>query len=197
MGIAQTAGSAYVCFMSVSTIDPARLRLAVAGVATLIVFAGAFAIAQFPSDADARKKVNRRVGVYQGAVETGGKVSFRITKKLRVVEFRATNVPQRCYTEPLVDPATQEQPKGTVTFGAPTMKLDKGGKFSYVNFPGYRPGLQPGPYREIMLKGKPTSGTKFEGKVFLHTANGNTDVPGTEVCTTGEPDWTASKLAKR
>ncbi len=73
------------------------------------------------------------------------------------------------------------------------MPLDGNGNFSYVNFPGYRPGLQPGPYREIKLKGKPKSSSTYQGKVFLHTANGNTEMPGTEICTTGDADWTAKK----
>lgn len=146
--------------------------------------------------ADGKAKVNRRVGTYKGTVETGGTVSFRITRGKKVVGFAATGVPQRCYTAPLTDPAAQEQPKGTVTFGPPTMSLEQGGKFFHANFSDL-PGRQPGPFRELRVQGKPRSATKFEGKVFLHTANGNQEVPGTEVCTTGEPKWTARKVGRR
>jgi len=162
----------------------------------VLLFAGALMTTATAELAEA-KKVNRRVGAYAGTVETGGTVRFRINKKRRVVGFTASNVPQRCFTTPLVDPAVQEQPNGTVVFGAPSMALDRSSNFFYVNFPGFRPGLQPGPFREIRVQGKPKSGSTYSGKVFLHTANGNTDVPGTQVCTTGEPDWTARKLARK
>ena len=179
------------------TVTNLRQRLGVALAGTILVFTGVFATAEVSGVADAKKKkkVNRRVGAYQGAVETGGMVSFRITKNRQVVGFTASNVPQRCYTAPLTDPAAQEHPNGTVQFTAPTMAANEG-RFFYQSWDGFRPGLQPGPFREIRVQGKPISGTTIEGKVFLHTANGNTDAAGTEVCTTGEPDFTARKLAQ-
>jgi hypothetical protein len=161
-----------------------------------VICVGVLSAAPAVELADAKAKVNRRVGTYKGTVETGGTVSFRITRGRKVVGFTATGVPQRCYTAPLTDPVTQEQPKGTVTFGPPTMSLDGGGKFFHANFSGL-PGRQPGPFREIRVQGKPRSATKFEGKVFLHTANGNQEVAGTEVCTTGEPEWIASKVGRK
>jgi hypothetical protein len=177
--------------------DALRRNGRMAGVA-LLCLGLIVAIGAETSDlADAKKKkVNRRVGTYRGTTEDGGTVSFRITRGRQVTGFTATNVRQRCYTAPLVNPSLQEQDKGTVTITAPPMRIEGAARFSFTN----RPQNTSVAAQETEVKGKPDSSggrTALKGNAFLYAWNGPQEAPGTEVCTTGLEEWTADKIPRK
>jgi hypothetical protein len=168
-----------------------------AGVALLCLGLIAAIGAETSDLADAKKKkVNRRVGSYRGTTEDGGTVSFRITRGRQVTGFTARNVGQRCYTAPLINPSLQEQDKGTVKITAPPMRIEGAARFSFSN----RPAPAGVASQEIEVSGKPNSSggrTGLKGFVFLYTWNSPREAPGTEVCTTGQKEWTADKVRKK
>jgi hypothetical protein len=179
-----------------------------------LVLAALVAIAALaPAHLAEAKKASARVGAYTGTIQPvlndagtgqipGGTVSFRITKKRRVVGFTAKDVPQYCHIAPNFSSGFIN---GTVTFGFPPMALQGVGRFSFqdgsdtttaathlteVRAKPYPAGA-PRPFPESPGGG----GTSLQGKVWHLNTTGPTDVDGTEHCSTGEIDWTARKAS--
>ena len=126
----------------------------------------------------------------------GGTVSFRFTKSRRIVGFTATDLPWFC----LVD-AGVTQPdgthlvyvrSGTVTFVAPTMKVEGVAKFFFSNFgtTGNHPQYA------IEVNGKPggISGGGLKGYVDRNYEPSTTNISPPGSCTTYRSDWTARKV---
>jgi hypothetical protein len=172
-----------------------------------IVAAG---VASAPAEA---KKPNKRVGDYEGTIEPvlndagtaeipGGTVSFRITKKRRVVGFTAKNVPLYCHIAPNFSSGFH---KGTVTFGFPTLSLQGAGRFFFLagsdttttatHLTEVTAKLYPAAAPQPFPESPGGSKTSFQGKVGYLNTTGSTEQDGSEHCSTGEIEWTARKVS--
>jgi hypothetical protein len=162
----------------------------------------------------AKKKRDRRVGVYQGITELGGPVSFAITRRRNVVNFTMPNVPVECLTlqqgVPISDLPRSSRPPFTIT--APPMKLQGVAKFMYEVPFDFN-----GPFQGVHVDGKPDSNggtlppgqapspgtspilvnpsqTALKGNAIMTMSNGPFNQVGTERCGTIEVDWIADKV---
>jgi hypothetical protein len=175
-----------------STLSFAKLMATIAAFAVLGGAAAALAAsgAAREPNAEIAKKSDRRVGTYRGTTEEGGTVSFRITRKQRVVGFRMPNVPVECYV--LQEGNPPPYPKGTFTITAPPMKLKKGPEggpqFFYEDPPD-----ESGPFQGIHVDGKGAPGG-MKGNAVMISWNGPATQFGTEHCGTKYVDWNAKKV---
>jgi hypothetical protein len=185
------------------------------------VCAAAFTTAPFLGAVDAKKKTKSLVGKYKGITEEGGKVSFRITGRGKVVGFTLTKAklyclgPHRGSKIPTREPEfTKVLPK--ITHGPMRLKNRKrkyplGKEWKVADpfnenvarqtgvFTGKVADLVSGP-TSVVLPDK-----AFHGEVEFETANGPTPfptaarpippewAPGTEWCVTKLIDWDAKK----
>lgn len=152
-----------------------------------------------PSAAIATKKSSKRVGAYRGTTEVGGTVSFRITKKRKVVGFTMPDVPVECR---LFQPGEDAVRSGSpFTIKAPPMKLQGVAKFLYED-----PVDDTGPFQGIHVDGKiDLQGgsfppgyveTRMKGNAAMISHNGPVFTDGTEHCDTEYVDWNAQKVGK-
>lgn len=153
-----------------------------------------------PSAAVAAKQSAKRVGLYRGTTELGKAVSFRITRKRKVVGFTISNMEVTC-TIVGPDPPLYNKPPHTLK--APPMKLKGVAKFKYEN-----PLDESGPSQWLRVDGKIDGGaggsthppgyvnTNMKGNAEWLTWNGPFRQNGTEVCGTEGDDWEAKKVGK-
>ena len=152
------------------------------------------------SAAIASKKSAKRVGFYRGTTELGKAVSFRITKKRKVVGFTISNMEVTC-TIMGPDPPLYNKPPYTIK--APPMKLQGVARFKHED-PKDVTGPWQGTYVDGKIDGGAGGGTHPPGYVNTHmkgnaewlTWNGPFHQAGTEFCGTEGDDWEAKKVGK-
>lgn len=153
-----------------------------------------------PSATMATKKSEKRIGFYRGTIEVGGTVSFRITKKRKVVGFTMPDVPVECRLFQPGDDAVRSGPPFTIK--APPMKLQGVARFLYED-----PVDNTGPFQGIHVDGKiALQGGSFppgyvethmHGNAAMISHNGPAFQNGTEHCDTEYVDWNANKVGKK
>jgi hypothetical protein len=169
--------------------------------ALALICAGVLAAAPAAELADAK---DRRVGTYRGEIElpspsvpsspaTGGSVSFRITKKQKVVGFTAADVP--VYTiSTIQDPSGGSFIQGTfshrTTFTVPTMSLQGVARFFYTNRSTANP---PPGFQGYEVLGKPGGTSKLKGYVF-YEQEANPPAPQGQDQSSFKQVWTAEKV---
>lgn len=163
--------------------------------ATLLCAAGLTAAAAL-GPAEAKWKGKSIAGKYTGLTEYDGKVSFKLTRSGRILNFTLTNAEMTCHTE--VPPGDPEPPEFTkvVTITHGPMRMQKvsnknpqGKKFEVNEPSGYYKGgiveLTSGPGG-----GRVLNEMGFNGETSFGTPNGPFE-PGSEVCGTKLIDWEA------
>ena len=148
----------------------------------------------------ASKKSAKRVGFYRGTTELGKTVSFRFTKKRKVVGFTISNMEVTC-TIMGPDPPLYNKPPYTIK--APPMKLQGVARFKHED-PKDVTGPWQGTYVDGKIDGGAGGGTHPPGYVNTHmkgnaewlTWNGPFHHAGTEFCGTEGDDWEAEKVSK-
>jgi hypothetical protein len=153
-----------------------------------------------PSATTASKKSVKRVGFYRGTTELGKAVSFRFTKKRKVVGFTISNMEVTC-TIMGPDPPLYNKPPYTIK--APPMKLQGVARFKHED-PKDVTGPWQGTYVDGKIDGGAGGGTHPPGYVNTHmkgnaewlTWNGPFHQAGTEFCGTEGDDWEAKKVGK-
>jgi hypothetical protein len=177
----------------------AVLALACAGVVTATLLVGT---------AEAKEHRKSMAGTYRGTTEEGGTVTFRLTRKAKIVGFRLTNATLYCGTQPgTFDEYTMRTIRITHA-PMPMQKVSKknpqGKKFE-VSDPlpydrAYQGGLFTGHVEDLTSTpdGGAVVGRGMQGEVNYGTANGPTPpgalwAPGTESCATKYIDWDATR----
>jgi hypothetical protein len=151
-----------------------------------------------PTAGVAKGGVNR-VGLYRGTTEVGGTVSFRITRKRKVVGFTMPDVPVKC----VIQQPGQGEPEydgPPITIKAPRMKLRGVAKFSFQDL-----GNDKVADSGFFADGKPdtTQGGvnpaqgRLKGNGGAFYWNGPAFEEGTEYCATEYVDWEAKKVGKK
>jgi hypothetical protein len=144
-----------------------------------------------PTAEVAGKKSDRRVGAYRGTTEEGGTVSFRITRRHKVIGFTMPNAPLEC--EVVQQGGGGPRSTRPVTITAPPMKLVKGPEggpqFLYED-----PPVTSGPFQGVHVDGKGAPGGGMKGNGAMISWNAPPNEIGTERCGTGYVDWNARKV---
>jgi hypothetical protein len=181
-----------------------HIRVAAVASALLVACGGTVALATGGAStgpvASAAKVDKKRVGLYRGTTELGRTVSFRITKKRKVVGFTISKMEVTCT---IVGPDPPLYNKPPFTLKAPTMKLEGVARFKYQN-----PLDESGPSHWLRVDGKIDGGagggshppgyvnTHMKGNAEMLWWNGPMRQDGTEVCGTEGDDWEAKKVGK-
>ena len=147
--------------------------------------------------AEAKWKGKSIAGKYVGKTEYYGKVSFKLTRAGKILNFTLTNA--TLYCQIVAPPATPENPEYekvvTVTHGPMPMqkksnKNPQGKKFEVNDSTGYYKGgivpLTSGPDG-----GRVLDEMGFNGETSFFADTGPADVPGSERCGTKIIDWEA------
>jgi hypothetical protein len=161
--------------------------------------------------ADAKKHKKSMAGTYRGTTEEGGTVTFRLTRRAKVVGFTLTNATLYCGT----GPGTFGEYTRTITITHAPMAMQRvskknpqGKKFE-VSDPlpddrAYQGGLFTGHVEDLTSTpdGGAVVGRGMQGEVNYGTANGPTPPgslwpPGTEECATKFIDWDATRPGTR
>jgi hypothetical protein len=145
-------------------------RRGIVALATVALIAG---LSLTAATGSATAKVNL-AGNYSGTTSEGNSVTFRITKKGKVVNFAGVvnlgfSVDDACYGKGLTATVTAPSPVGLTkrSSGYP-----KGKRFDYLG-----PGGNPPSSLGVYFKGKVTSGTNFAGKLQFGVFPGSTLPP--------------------
>lgn len=165
-------------------------RCGIVALATTALIAGLTLTAATGS---ATAKVQNLAGNYSGTTSEGNSVTFRITKKGKVVNFAGVvNLGLPCSGST----ATVTAPK-PVALTRPSPGYPKGKRFEYLG-----PGGNPRSTLGVYFKGKVTSGTNFAGKLEFGVFPGSTPPtnvsppdptsPGT--CSSAKKYFTARKV---
>jgi hypothetical protein len=169
--------------------------MAVAALTALLVFGGPSAATALDGAAGGprattAKKSSARVGTYRGTTELGGTVSFRFTKKRKIVDFTMPDVPVECVLKQQGgNSAPYSKPPFTIT--APPMKVEGVAKFLYED-----PVVETGPFQGVHGAGTPDgAGARraLKGNAVMISWNGPAYQVGTEHCGTEYVDWNARK----
>jgi hypothetical protein len=150
-------------------------RMAVLASAALLCAGLALLMSTGPA---AAKVKNPLVGSYRGTTEEGTSVTFRITKKGKVVDF--AGVVNICPGSGQTATATTP---GPIPLTNPVPGYPKGKRFDYFGPAGSPPGAT------SFIKGKVTTGTNFQGKVDIG------HVPTSlGICGSGKVPYSARKV---
>jgi hypothetical protein len=181
-----------------------RLMATLTGLLVLGAGAAAVAASGAAGGAPAKtasKESAKRVGLYRGTTELGRAVSFRITKKRKVVGFTISNMEVTC-TVVGPDPPLYNKPPFTIK--APPMKLRGVARFRHED-----PLDESGPSQWLRVDGKIDGGaggsthppgyvnTHMKGNAEMLMWNGPFRQNGTEVCGTEGDDWEAKKVGRK
>lgn len=156
--------------------------------------------------ADAKKKKAKSIaGRYAGPTEENGTVSFKLTRKGKILDFTLTGATLYCVVEPTnVNPTYFPDYTRTATITHAPMAMQKKtpnknpqGKRFEVNDPIYEDRAHDGSYIKgaiaSLLTGTRVVGTGFSGEVSYGSTTGPVDTPGTEICVTKYIDWEAKR----
>jgi hypothetical protein len=170
-------------------------RRAIVALATTALIAGLTITAATGS---AAAKVQNLAGNYSGTTSEGHSVTFRITKKGKVVNFAGVvnlgnsvlGQTDPCYGMGLTATVTGPRPVGLTR---PVPGYPKGKRFDYVG-----PGGNPPADHGVAFRGKVTSGTNFAGFILLNgrvpTPLGNCGESGAGTKEGGKKYYTARKV---
>jgi hypothetical protein len=162
-----------------------------------ILCAAGMTAAPVTATAAAKWKGPNIAGKYTGLTEYFGKVSFKLTRSGKILNFTLTNA--TLYCQVVVPPATPPGPEYekvvTITHGPIKMqkkssKNPQGKKFELTDATGYYKGgiveLTSGPGG-----GRVLDEMGFNGETYFETTSGPETTPGTELCGTKLIDWEA------
>jgi hypothetical protein len=165
-----------------------------------LLCAAAVTTAFSPGVAGSKWRGPNIAGKYVGKTEYFGDVSFTLTRKGKVLDFKLTKATLYCQTvvapgEP--KPAETER-EITITHGPIPMlkksnKNPQGKKFELTDSTGYYKGgivplsSQPDPSKPS----RAVKGMGFNGETAVTADTGPADVPGSERCATNIIDWEA------
>jgi hypothetical protein len=165
--------------------------------AAIACAAGAVAVHQ-PGTAGAKKGASA-AGKYKGLTEYHGTVSFRLTRKGKILGFTLTNATMYCSV--VAAPGDPEPPEyekvvtvthGPIPINKKSNKNPQGKKFELTDATGYYKG------GIVELTSGPTGGrvldeVGFNGETYFETTSGPPKAPGTELCGTKLIDWEAKR----